>query len=943
VTTAGATDAPGTTAGATDAEVSETAAEVATAGATAAPGTTAGETDSPGTTAGATDAPGTTLEDSSTTTPAEESKTTSSGAPAEATTSAESPRLATTTTMEESTTTTPPAPDFTTYVEMVVSLPFSAAEFTSDKQANFLEGVAAAAGVSVSKVEITDIREVTSRRSASLRRLLATSVEVDFRVAAGDTAAAQSIASNLDATSLNAALTQQARRPGLPEATVVKTAAVESTTTTSPSVPSPPPTTDGEEATAGATTDAEITTAGATDAPGTTAGETAAEVTTAGATTGVPGTTADAAIGSTTTPGVDGVSSTTTPTPGGDGVASTTTAGKTADPGTTAGATDAPGTTAGATDVEVTETAAEVTTAAASDAPGTTAGETAALGTTAGATDALGTSAATPTPAENSTTTPAEKIPQVVSFSPARVYADGGHTVTIYVTDFPDVQAASEVSAVATAADGTELTFDVVSIAKNAAGVTTVVFTTTAGAAGKADVVIYTSAKRALPFLLDLVAVPTGAPQVTQFEPSIGECRAGSPVNVSMRLDSFRELTDAANLQVTFGGISTIPRNVSSLMTGTTFEFSTGVEDLDGGAYKVRVWSSTNASKVAVSTFKCKDTTVATLVGAYPASGFAGSNTAVSVFLADSGYTAQDTVYLTQDGSTTALANAAKGGSPMEVILTLTSATPGASNMTLAPCVDPSVNATCLQKVVYFIFNFLDPASVRVTGFFPLSEYVTGRTKIDVTVKNLPAEVKNLPAVLAQVILNFGASNATCKSVATTTGVLTFEIPSEPTATAGVVYPRLHLLASGESFDLPKTFDYLEQKPAVITSVLPSKASIRTAATARVTVRNLPGTDAASDIAVQLVWSNVRNTSLQVLSVTRSDVRKQVYEVQEWYADVTTPVDVEEGAVTVRVIHRVFGAFVELQAGLVLYDEALPQVMSVSGPDGAGQTSANVP
>jgi hypothetical protein len=39
--------------------------------------------------------------------------------------------------------------------------------------------------------------------------------QVDFRVAAGDTAAAQSIASNLDATSLNAALTQQARRPVL--------------------------------------------------------------------------------------------------------------------------------------------------------------------------------------------------------------------------------------------------------------------------------------------------------------------------------------------------------------------------------------------------------------------------------------------------------------------------------------------------------------------------------------------------------------------------------------------------------------------------------------------------------------------------------------------------------------------------------------------------------
>ena len=94
-------------------------------------------------------------------------------------------------------------------------------------------------------------------------------------------------------------------------------------------------------------------------------------------------------------------------------------------------------------------------------------------------------------------------------------------------------------------------------------------------------------------------------------------------------------------------------------MTGTSFEFSAGVDDLDGGVYgvpnpsapnpqhptinnqpstlnpqpstlnpqpsslyphpstpnpnhnpnQVRVWSSTDASKVAVLTFECKDTT----------------------------------------------------------------------------------------------------------------------------------------------------------------------------------------------------------------------------------------------------------------------------------------------------------------------------------------------
>ena len=53
---------------------------------------------------------------------------------------------------------------------------------------------------------------------------------------------------------------------------------------------------------------------------------------------------------------------------------------------------------------------------------------------------------------------------------------------------------------------------------------------------------------------------------------------------------------------------------------------------------------------------------------------------------------------------------------------------------------------------------------------------------------------------------------------------------------------------------------------------------------------NLPGTAAASDIAVQLVWSGGRTLDLLVLSVTRRDEAKQVYAVQDWFADVTTPV-----------------------------------------------------
>jgi len=53
------------------------------------------------------------------------------------------------------------------------------------------------------------------------------------------------------------------------------------------------------------------------------------------------------------------------------------------------------------------------------------------------------------------------------------------------LTEFPDVEDAAEVEAVATAADDSKLTFAVVSAVK-AAGVTTVVLTSSAGYAGKA-------------------------------------------------------------------------------------------------------------------------------------------------------------------------------------------------------------------------------------------------------------------------------------------------------------------------------------------------------------------------------------------------------------------------------------------------------------------------
>jgi hypothetical protein len=87
-------------------------------------------------------------------------------------------------------------------------------------------------------------------------------------------------------------------------------------------------------------------------------------------------------------------------------------------------------------------------------------------------------------------------------------------------------------------------------------------------------------------------------------------------------------------------------------------------------------------------------------VGAFPVQGFARANTTVSVFITDSGYAEGATVYLTQDGNTPkAVANAAIGGAPMEVLVSLTATAFGASSMTLAPCADPGADTDCQKKV----------------------------------------------------------------------------------------------------------------------------------------------------------------------------------------------------------------------------------------------------
>ena len=76
-------------------------------------------------------------------------------------------------------------------VSIVVGLPMSEAEFTSELRLQFRRGVAAAAGVSLDRIEITSIKAVSSSRRA------AESLEVGVAVATANSTAAISVAEQL--------------------------------------------------------------------------------------------------------------------------------------------------------------------------------------------------------------------------------------------------------------------------------------------------------------------------------------------------------------------------------------------------------------------------------------------------------------------------------------------------------------------------------------------------------------------------------------------------------------------------------------------------------------------------------------------------------------------------------------------------------------------------
>ena len=111
-------------------------------------------------------------------------------------------------------------------VSLVIGLPITLKEFDEQKQQSFRQGLARAAGVVVSDVRILNIEPVSGSR-----RLLSESISIEVEIAAKDNTAAEAMAGNLDADSIN----KQMLEVGLPAATIIEGATVKSVATESPS------------------------------------------------------------------------------------------------------------------------------------------------------------------------------------------------------------------------------------------------------------------------------------------------------------------------------------------------------------------------------------------------------------------------------------------------------------------------------------------------------------------------------------------------------------------------------------------------------------------------------------------------------------------------------------------------------------------------------------
>jgi hypothetical protein len=261
-----------------------------------------------------------------------------------------------------------------------------------------------------------------------------------------------------------------------------------------------------------------------------------------------------------------------------------------------------------------------------------------------------------------------------------------------------------------------------------------VVLRSAPGAPGVAAVSLTTATKAALPFDVDLVALPAGAP-LLQLEAEPGAALtcvgagAAAPL-VRARLTSFRALAPGESLRIEFrapGGaaVAGAAEAVASFLDSTSFTVRLPLALPGGGAVRLRAWAAADAeaARAGEAELLCADVATAELAAVVPDRGPAGAALPLSILVRNSGLAAGDDVLLWRTerppwspGASPAqrVRSAALGGDPAEVALAPWASEPGVVAFSAAPaklCPNP-LAAACLAKTVTFSVAFYDPADV---------------------------------------------------------------------------------------------------------------------------------------------------------------------------------------------------------------------------------------
>ena len=226
-----------------------------------------------------------------------------------------------------------------------------------------------------------------------------------------------------------------------------------------------------------------------------------------------------------------------------------------------------------------------------------------------------------------------DRIPEVLSVSRFKVYADGGYDIRLVTTKFPSDLEPSEVTIEMMDAGTGQLLGDNITAIEESTRIEqasaseddfVIVFKTPAvdidaDTAVRARVV---ARGRFAEFDLQVKVVPTGPPQITPMQPLTGFCTKGGQ-KFSLILHNMKMITDTAEMNVKFGNHSLDDITLRSSMTETIIIFQIPVlpEDVIG-PIPLSVWVGNGAS--ATINFECMDSRRAVLLYTLPAFGDAG-------------------------------------------------------------------------------------------------------------------------------------------------------------------------------------------------------------------------------------------------------------------------------------------------------------------------------